>query len=80
MTMVLIRTNQKRIMLKVMRVMVGLAAGPKCEAILCPVILPLRDLTDPLLGFLLTLVLEAPDLLQARRTMKKTRAERAMRQ
>ena len=56
--------------------MVGLAAGPKDEIILWPAMLPLSDLTDPLLGFFVVVALR----LQAMRMMKRTRAARAMRE
>ena len=74
--MAVIRTKRKMTRLNVMRVMVGLAAGPKEEAILWPAMLPLSDLTEPLLGFFGWVAV----LLQARRMMKKTREARAMRQ
>ena len=76
MTMAVTRTKRKMTMLKVMRVMVGLAAGPKEETMLWPAMLPLSDLTEPLLGFFGLVAV----LLQAKRMMKKTRAARAMRQ
>ena len=74
--MAVTRTKRKMSKLKVMRVMVGLAAGPK-DIMLCPAMLPLSDLTEPLLGFF---GLVAVVRLEARRMMKKTRAARAMRQ
>ena len=43
---------------------------------LWPAILPLSDLTEPMLGFFGLVAVR----LQARRMMKKTRAARAMRQ
>ena len=43
--MAVTRTKRKMTMLKVMRVMVGLAAGPKLEATVPR--LPRRDRTDP---------------------------------
>ena len=56
-----------------------MAAGPKEETMLCPAMLPLSDLTEPLLGFF-GLVVVVALRLEARRMMKKTRAARARRQ